>query len=403
MKYTQDYRYQNISGVGRNCDDRWNIISKYVNGDGNTLSIDVGSAEGVFSKRIVEKTGGKVISIEGSDFVYNEQLNYCANEINSHNIQLHKTALNRDTLHQFLGNHYDYTLLMSVLHWCDEPDIILRSLSDISEYIFVELPDLNDTKSYGQEYLQRIKRDFGNIQNYLQETTNKPIVGAYKVEGNNSEYRVVYVLKNIPNVELVDVDDVYHLIHGSEEKIEYSYLAGTFKAVPIGNSPVVAYINGDVNAYRNQPKLFYKREDTIKYLLDEYENGDIEWLFKAVLYKGKYVISDGMHRSSVLYTNGYRKVFVEIVSGASEKTATFERFLTDDNFVNPNVDNIVDNPINDGHYIELLDRTHVACCMVSDHLVEHPLSIADKEIREVLEEALNKLYEAYQIIGNKTP
>jgi hypothetical protein len=403
MKHTQDYRYQNISGAGRNCDDRWDIISKYVKGNENTLSIDVGSAEGVFSKRIVEKTDGKVISIEGSDFVYNEQLNYCASEINSHNIQLHKIALNTDTLHQFLGNHYDYTLLMSVLHWCDEPDVILRSLSDISEYIFVELPDLDDTKSYGQEYLQRIKRDFGNIENYLQEITNKPIVGAYKVEGNNSEYRVVYVLKNISNVELVDVNDVYHLIHGNEEKVEYSYLAGTFKVVPIETSPVVQYINGDIESYRNQPKLFYKREDTIKYLLDEYESGDIDWLLKAVLYKGKYILSDGMHRSSVLYTKGYRKMFVEIVSGASEKTATFERFLKDENFVNSDVDNYVDNSINDGHYTELLDRTHVACCMVSDHLVEHPLSMVDKEIREVLEEALNKLAEAYQIIGSKTP
>jgi hypothetical protein len=292
---------------------------------------------------------------------------------------------------------------MSVLHWCDEPDIILKSLSDKSEYIFVELPNLDDTKSYGQEYLQRIKRDFGNIENYLQETTNKPIVGAYKVEGNNSEYRVVYVLKNTPNVELVDIDDVYHLIHGDEEKIEYSYISGSFKAVPISKSPVVSYINGDLENYRSQPKLFYRREDTIDYLLNEYESGDRDWLMKAVWYKGRYVMSDGMHRSSVLYTKGYRKVFVEIVSGASEKTATFERFLKDENFVNPDVDNYVDNPINDGHYLELMDRTHVACCMVSDHLVEHPLSIADVEIRTILEEALNKLAEAYQIIGSKTP
>jgi hypothetical protein len=403
MKYTQDYRYQNISGGGRNCDDRWDIISKYIKGNQNTLSIDVGSAEGVFSKRIVEKTGGKVISIEGSDFVYNEQLNYCSDEINSHNIQLHKIALNRDNINQFLNNDYDYTLLMSVLHWCDEPDIILKSLSDKSEYIFVELPDLNDSKSYGQEYLQRIKRDFGNIENYLQEITEKPIVGAYKVEGNNSEYRVVYVLKNTPNVELVDIDDIFHLIHGDEEKVEYSYISGSFKAVRISKSPVVSYINGDLETYRSQPKLFYRREDTIDYLLNEYESGDRDWLMKAVWYKGRYVISDGMHRSSVLYTKGYRKVFVEIVSGASEKTATFERFLKDENFVNPDVDNYVDNPINDGHYLELMDRTHVACCMVSDHLVEHPLSIADVEIRTILEEALNKLAEAYQIIGSKTP
>jgi len=402
MKYTQDYRYQNISGAGRNCDDRWDIISRFVKWDSNTLSIDVGSAEGVFSKRIVENTGGKVVSIEGSDYVYNEQLNYCSKEIESHNIELHKIALNRDNIHQFLDKHYDYTLLMSILHWCDEPDIILRSLSDVSEYMFVELPDLNDTKSYGQDYLQRIKRDFGNIENYLQETTNKPIIGAYKVEGNNSEYRVVYVLKNIPNVELVDINDVYHMIHGDEEKIEYSYLNGSFKAVPISKSPVVSYINGDLETYRNQPKLFYRREENIKYLLNEFESGDRDWLMKAVWYKGRYVMCDGMHRSSVLYTNGYRKIFVEIVSGASEKTATFERFLTDDNFVE--IENTsVSTEINDGHYLELMDRLHVVMCNLNDHCVEHPLAQSDNEIKSKIEYAIQQLWDAYQLTGNKTP
>ena len=402
MKYTQDYRYQNISGAGRNCDDRWDIISRFVKWDSNTLSIDVGSAEGVFSKRIVEKTGGKVVSIEGSDYVYNEQLNYCSKEIESHNIELHKIALNRDNIHQFLDKHYDYTLLMSVLHWCDEPDIILRSLSDVSEYIFVELPDLDDTKSYGQDYLQRIKRDFGNIENYLQETTNKPIIGAYKVEGNNSEYRIVYVLKNTPNVELVDINDVYHMIHGDEEKIEYSYLNGSFKAVPISKSPVVSYINGDLETYRNQPKLFYRREENIKYLLNEFESGDRDWLMKAVWYKGRYVMCDGMHRSSVLYTNGYRKIFVEIVSGASEKTATFERFLTDDNFVEME-NTSVSTEINDGHYLELMDRLHVVMCNLNDHCVEHPLAQSDNEIKSKIEYAIQQLWDVYQLTGNKTP
>jgi hypothetical protein len=400
MKYTQDYRYQNISGAGRNCDDRWDIISRFVNGDTNTLSIDVGSAEGVFSKRIVEKTRGKVVSIEGSDYVYNEQLNYCSNEIQSHNIELYKISLNKDNLHQFLGNNYKYTLLLSVLHWCDEPDIILRSLSDVSEYIFVELPDLDDTKSYGQDYLQRIKRDFGNIENYLQETTNKPIIGAYKVEGNNSEYRVVYVLKNTPNVELVDIDTVYHLIHGNEEKVEYSYISGSFKAIPISKSPVVSYINGDLETYRNQPKLFYRREENIKYLLKEFESGDRDWLMKAVLYKGKYVLSDGMHRSSVLYTKGYRKIFVEIVSGASEKTATFERFLTDDNFVE--IEN-TSTEINDGHYLELMDRLHVVMCNLNDHCLEHPLAQSHNEIKSKIEYAIEQLWDVYQLTGNKTP
>jgi hypothetical protein len=59
--------------------------------------------------------------------------------------------------------------------------------------------------------------------------------------------------------------------------------------------------------------------------------------------------------------------------------------------------------INDGHYHELLDRTHVAACTIDEHLVNHPLSLADKEIREHLENALDSLMRAYQVIGNKTP
>jgi hypothetical protein len=59
--------------------------------------------------------------------------------------------------------------------------------------------------------------------------------------------------------------------------------------------------------------------------------------------------------------------------------------------------------INDGHYHELLDRTHVAACTIDEHLVNHPLSLADIEIREHLENALDSLMRAYQVIGNKTP
>lgn len=60
------------------------------------------------------------------------------------------------------------------------------------------------------------------------------------------------------------------------------------------------------------------------------------------------------------------------------------------------------NPeINDGHYIELLDRTHVVCCMIDEHLVNHPLATSDKEIKFKLEYALGQLYDAYQLIGSK--
>ena len=57
--------------------------------------------------------------------------------------------------------------------------------------------------------------------------------------------------------------------------------------------------------------------------------------------------------------------------------------------------------INDGHYIELLDRTHVVMEMIDTHLIKHPLATQDEEIKHQLEYALGKLYDAYQLIGCK--
>lgn len=57
--------------------------------------------------------------------------------------------------------------------------------------------------------------------------------------------------------------------------------------------------------------------------------------------------------------------------------------------------------INYGHYLELLDRTHVVCMMINDHLVEHPLSDYDSDIKHQLDYSLGQLYDAYQLIGKK--
>jgi len=38
---------------------------------------------------------------------------------------------------------------------------------------------------------------------------------------------------------------------------------------------------------------------------------------------------------------------------------------------------------------------------VDTHLINHPLAAVDGEIKSALEEALFKLYDAYQLIGSK--
>ena len=59
------------------------------------------------------------------------------------------------------------------------------------------------------------------------------------------------------------------------------------------------------------------------------------------------------------------------------------------------------NLINKGHYLELMDRIHIAACMIDDHILNHPLSENEPDIQNKLDEALSLLLDAYQLVGNK--
>lgn len=61
----------------------------------------------------------------------------------------------------------------------------------------------------------------------------------------------------------------------------------------------------------------------------------------------------------------------------------------------------MENEINKGHYLELMDRIHIVSCIIDDHILNHPLSEKEPEIQSKLDKALELLLEAYQLIGNK--
>jgi hypothetical protein len=63
----------------------------------------------------------------------------------------------------------------------------------------------------------------------------------------------------------------------------------------------------------------------------------------------------------------------------------------------------MENKINDGHYSELMDRIHVIMCTINDHCLEHPLTQNEPEIETKINDAISLLYEAYQLVGNKSP
>jgi len=57
--------------------------------------------------------------------------------------------------------------------------------------------------------------------------------------------------------------------------------------------------------------------------------------------------------------------------------------------------------INDGHYLELMDRLYILASTLNHHCLEHPLAEHDEEIRAAIEAAVEATYEAYQVVGSK--
>ena len=57
--------------------------------------------------------------------------------------------------------------------------------------------------------------------------------------------------------------------------------------------------------------------------------------------------------------------------------------------------------INDGHYLELMDRIHIVMMNIQDHLLDHPLTENYSDIQKKIEIAQNNLWKAYQLIGEK--
>lgn len=58
--------------------------------------------------------------------------------------------------------------------------------------------------------------------------------------------------------------------------------------------------------------------------------------------------------------------------------------------------------INDGHYLELMDRLHILMCTLDEHCVKHPVSKKNKKIKFNLKNALGQLWDVYQEVGNES-
>ena len=60
------------------------------------------------------------------------------------------------------------------------------------------------------------------------------------------------------------------------------------------------------------------------------------------------------------------------------------------------------NKINDGHYVEALDRLFLVTDMMDSYLMSHPVIRKNKEVKKLIKFSIINLLEAYQKVGNVT-
>lgn len=59
--------------------------------------------------------------------------------------------------------------------------------------------------------------------------------------------------------------------------------------------------------------------------------------------------------------------------------------------------------VNNGHYVELLDRIHIINCNIDDYLISHRLTEDIPLAKKYFETAQEILFNAYQLVGNLVP
>ena len=59
--------------------------------------------------------------------------------------------------------------------------------------------------------------------------------------------------------------------------------------------------------------------------------------------------------------------------------------------------------INDGHYLEVMDRLHIVMENLDNHLLQHPLVEQNPKVGKLIDKSIGDLFKAYQLVGNLIP
>ena len=153
----QDALHPDRVGAGeRDCSQRWAVIEPFMESAESCL--DVGSNLGYFSiKAAKQPTRPFVLSLESEAAIAARQARLLR-EHDLSNVLLIRGALDARSASAWAEScdWFDVTLLLAVLHWMDDPAVVLKALSGMSGKLIVELPDPEDKGSCNGAFLREM-------------------------------------------------------------------------------------------------------------------------------------------------------------------------------------------------------------------------------------------------------
>lgn len=182
-----------IVGKGeRECFERWEMIRDELITPGITL--DIGSAEGFFCKKIVEEKNMMAIAVESNQDCIQRQMSWIKQGRYEGRLITCSVNINNDLLKKMstVCDFYENVLLLSVLHWMPNPGEFIKLLSSISGKVFVELPHYDDHKACGRKNIEIFGKD---QKAWLEQNSGRQVRLIGNPRAHTSEFRNMWVIE----------------------------------------------------------------------------------------------------------------------------------------------------------------------------------------------------------------
>ena len=191
LKYQEALLKDRTRPGERDSSARWQLIQPLLPQTG--LVLDVGSNLGYFGIRMTAASAGiAVVSLESDPQIISRQKAVLKSHQQTRVCAI-QGKLNGELAEDWAQycDWFDVTLLLSIIHWFDDPEKVVRALSSMSGKIIAEVPDHKDAGACGQAKLalwgadpvawfaavtQRPCRHLGRVSRHTSETESHMIL-----------------------------------------------------------------------------------------------------------------------------------------------------------------------------------------------------------------------------------